>query len=55
MTIFKKLIFMMIVAAVVMVTIAGFQIHSTRLMEASMRHAGKAARNQYLLQLQDLS
>ncbi len=51
MTIFKKLMFMMIVAAIVMVTIAGFQIQSTRIMDASMQHARSAARNQYLLQV----
>ncbi len=51
MTIFKKLILMVIVVVAVLCVIAGLQLRSASLMEDSMARAQNAARNQHLLQI----
>ncbi len=51
MTIFKKLIIMVIIVIVALCVIAGLQLRSASLMKGSMIHAQNAARNQHLLQI----
>ena len=51
MTIFKKLILMVVIAIATLCIIAGLQFRSASLMKKSMSHAQDAARNQHLLQI----
>ena len=51
MTIFKKLILMVVTAVIAICAIAGLQLRSSSLMNESLYHAQEAARNQHLLQI----
>ena len=50
MTIYKKLILMIVTAIAVLCVIAGFQLRAASIMKESLSHAQDAARNQRLLQ-----